>query len=316
MRASAKYLVMALVLVALSCKGQTPEQQKMVEDMENKSMEAQQQLDSVMNSAQVKIIMQQAEAMEAQGNVDREKLNIEKQEKTQKPDNSKKDFEGYIISKSNAKKFDNWSYGEADVVMAGLTRYQRDPGNKKKIGTVKADGSFEIQLPAKVTTRPGIKDDRWLGCGYFGGKGKIDYSNSNTGVMNGYISIEINGQLIGRLLMASAIELIDKWNPMLSHYHDIPGYRLEWFYASGETSASGRCVKENRYGEGKDFDITTVYELQLKPGWNLVKREFDGPRIYVDWGEGENNKHSYYKEEKLTAVTSLPKDTKWVFKAN
>ncbi|NNK17995.1 MAG: hypothetical protein HKP49_02480 [Maribacter sp.] len=56
--------------------------------------------------------------------------------------------------------------------------------------------------------------------------------------------------------------------------------------------------------------------MQLKPGWNLVKREFDGPRINIDWGEGEHNKHSYYKEEKITAVTLLPADAKWVFKAN
>lgn len=308
------YLALLFLICSVGCKGQTPEQQKMIEDMEKKGMEAQRQYDSVMNSPQVKKIMQQTEAMEAQAKIDRDKRNAEKQKNSQKSINPKKYFDKYVTSKSNTKKFANWSFGEADIVMTGLTKYQNDPGNKKKIGSVKADGSFDIQLPAKVVKHSGIKDDRWLGCGYFGGKGKIDYSNSNTGVMIGYISIEINDQLIGRLYMASDIELIDKWNPLQYHYHDIPGYRLEWFYASGETSANGRCVKENRYGEGKDFDITTVYDVQLKPGWNLVKREFNGPRIFVDWGDGENNKHSYYKEEKITVVNELPGDAKWVFR--
>ncbi|WP_297695442.1 hypothetical protein [uncultured Eudoraea sp.] len=317
MRASVKYILAALVLVALSCKGQTPEQKKMMkdmmEDMEKKGMEAQRQYDSIMNTPEMKKIAEQNKAFEAQAKIDRDKRAAERKENSEKTVSPKNDLEDYIISSGNAKKFDNWSFGEADIVMAGLTGYQNDPGNKKKIGTVKADGSFDMQLPAKIATYSTIKENRWLSCGYFGDKGNIDYSNSNTGVMIGYISIEINDQLIGRLYMATAIELIDGWNPMQYHYHDIPGYRLEWFYAGGETSANGRCVKENRYGEGRDFDITTVYDAQLKPGWNLVKREFDGPRIFVDWGDGENNKHSYYKEEKISVVNELPGDAKWVF---
>lgn len=314
MRASVKYLVTAFLLVALSCKGQSPEQQKMMEDMEKKGMEAQRQYDSVMNSPQVKKIMQQTEAMEAQAKIDRDKRNAEKQKKIQKPNNPKSDLEDYIISSSNAKKFDNWSYGEADIFMGGFAPRQTDPGYNKKIGTVKADGSFNIQLPAKVVVgKSGIIHNRWLSCGYFGDKGTINYSNSNSGARKAYISIEINDKLIGRLNMASAIELIDGWNPMMHHYHDIPGYRLEWFYVSIETSVRGQCVKEDRYGEGKDFDITTVYDVDFKPGWNLLKTAFDGERILIDWGEGEHNKHSYYKEKKITVVYAIPDDAKWVF---
>jgi hypothetical protein len=317
MRASAKYLVVAFVLVALSCKGQSPEQQKMIEDMQIKGLEAQRQLDSVMNSSQVKKIMQQAEAMEAQAKIDRDKNTAEKQEKISKPTIPKKDLEGYIISKSDVKKFDNWSYGEADIFMSGFTSRSTDPGYRKKIGSVKADGSFNIQLPANVVTgRNGIIHNRWLGCGHFGDKGKIDYSNPNTGIYKGDFGIEINDQPIGRLNMASAIELIDGWNPLQHHYHDIPGYQLSWYYVSHETSVKGRCVKENRYGEGKDFDITTVYDVDFKPGWNLLKTAFDGPRITIDWGEGEHNKHSYYKEKKITVAPSLPSNAKWIFHAN
>ncbi|MGB5205602.1 hypothetical protein [Eudoraea sp.] len=307
------YLGLLFLIISVGCKGQTPEQKKMMEEIQKNGMEAQRQYDSIVNTPQMKKIAEQTKAFEAQAKIDRDKRTAENQKKNQQPNNPKNDFNKYITSKSNIKKLANWSFGEADIVMTGLTRDQNDPGNKQKIGIVKADGSFDIQLPVKVVTHSSIKDDRWLGCGYFGGKGKIDYSNSNTGVMLGYISIEIDDQLIGRLYMASAIELIEGWNPLQYHYHDIPGYRLEWFYASEETSANGRCVKENRYGEGKDFDITTGYDVQLKPGWNLVKSEFEGPRIFVDWGDGENNKHSYYKEEKITVVNDIPDDAKWIF---
>ena len=225
------YLALLFLIFGVGCKGQTPEQQKMIEDMEKKGMEAQRQYDSVMNSPQVKKIMQQAEAMEAQAKIDRDKRTAEKQEKISKPTIPKKDFEGYIISKSNAKKIDNWSYGEADIFMSGFTSRSTDPGYNKKIGTVKADGSFNIQLPANVVVgRNGIIHNRWLRCGSFGDKGKIDYSNPNTGVKEGHIGIEINDQLIGQLFMGSSLELIDGWNPLLHHYHDIPGYRLSWYY--------------------------------------------------------------------------------------
>ncbi|MGB5666493.1 MAG: hypothetical protein WBM53_06580 [Maribacter sp.] len=307
------YLAMLFLIFGVGCKGQTQEQQKMMEDMQTKGLDAQQQLDSVMNSAQVKKIMQQAEAMEAQGNIDREKRNIEKQEKAQKSDNSKNQLEGYIISRSNVGKLNDWMCGEADIVMITTGRIN---AIKHNLGTISSEGVFDIQLPAKVETGNTIKENRFLGCGYFGGKGTINYSNSNVGVVRAFIQIEKNNKPIGRLFMASAIELIDKWNPLQHAYHDIPGYRLEWYYANGETSAIGRCIKENRYGEGKDFDLTKVYDLQLKQGWNLVKTTYNGERILVDWGEGEHNKHSYYKEEKFTAVSSLTEDSRWVFKAN
>ena len=201
-------------------------------------------------------------------------------------------------------------------MMGGFATRQTDPGYNKKIGTVKADGSFSLQLPANVVTgKNGIVNNRWLRCGSFGDEGKIEYSNTSTGVKVGYIHIKINDNLVGLLSIASSVELIEGWNPLQYHYHDVPGYRLEWFYVNGETSVKGRCVKEERYGEGKDFDITKVFDMQLKPGWNLVKREYNSPRITIDWGEGEHNKHSYYKEEKITVAPSMPSNAKWVFRA-
>lgn len=312
MRASVKYLVTAFLLVALSCKGQSPEQQKMMEDMEKKGMEAQRQYDSVMNSPQVKKIMQQTEAMEAQAKIDRDKRNAEKQKKIQKPNNPKSDLEDYIISSSNTKKFDNWIYGEAKIVL--VTWGPSSMVVKHNLGTISSEGSFDIQLPEMIYTKANTtKKNRWLSCGYFGDKGTINYSNSNSGTVMPSIQIEKNDKLIGRLNIASAFELIDGWNPMLHAYHDIPGYRLEWYYVNGETSAKGQCIQENRHGDGKDFDLTKEYDLYLKQGWNLVKTAYYGERILIDWGEGQHNKHSYYKEEKITVVNTIPDDAKWVF---
>ena len=126
------YLTAIFLVFSMACKGQTPEQQKMIEDMEKKGLEAQRQYDSVMNSPQVKKIMQQTEAMEAQAKIDRDKKTAEKQEKISKPNNPKKDYDEYVISKSNTKKFDNWSYGEADIIMGGFALRSTDVGYKKK----------------------------------------------------------------------------------------------------------------------------------------------------------------------------------------
>ncbi len=307
------YLATIFLVCSMACKGQTPEQQKMMEDMEKKGMEAQRQYDSVMNSPQVKKIMEQTEAMEAQAKIDRDKRNAEKQEKISKPTIPKKDYEGYIISKSNAKKFDNWSYGEADIIMAGFTSRSTDPGYKKKIGSVNTDGSFEIKLPEKVSTRGTISEYRSIGLGYFWDKGDTDYVNPGTGLFSALISIKQNDVNLGSLFIASAIELLDEWT-RASDYHGIPGYRLEWYYSQGEASATANHTIERR--QGKDYDIARVLNVHFKPGWNLVKISFDGPRITIDWGEGEHNKHSYYKEEKVTVVPSLPDNAKWLFHVN
>ena len=86
-------------------------------------------------------------------------------------------------------------------MMGGFANRQTDPGYNKKIGTVKADGSFSLQLPAKVVTgKNGIVNNRWLSCGYFGDKGKIDYSNTKYRGYGWVHSVsEINDKLIGRL---------------------------------------------------------------------------------------------------------------------
>lgn len=303
------YLALLFLIFSVGCKGQTPEQEKMMEDMGKKGLEAQRQLDSVMNSSQVKKTIQLAEAMEAQAKIDRDNKTDEKQEKNQKPNIPKKNYDEYVVSKSNAKKFDNWSYGEADIFMIGFTSRSTDPGNSKKIGTINADGSFEIKLPEKISPRGTISESRFIGCNY-GGKGDTDYVNPGTGLFPASILIKQNDVNIGSLNMASAIELWDEWT-LMSDYHSIPGYRLEWYYSQGEASATANCVIERR--QGKDYDLARVVNAHFKPGWNFVKTSFEGERIFIDWGEGEHNKHSYYKEEKITVVPSLPGNAKWIF---
>lgn len=63
------------------------------------------------------------------------------------------------------------------------------------------------------------------------------------------------------------------------------------------------------------MDLTKMYDAYLKPDWNLEKTEFNGPRITIDWGKGKNNKHSYYKEEKITVASLLPSNARWLFHA-
>ena len=167
------YFALIFLTLSIACKGQTPEQQKMIDDMEKKGMEAQRQYDSIMNTAQVKKIMQETEAMEAQAKLDRDKRNSGKEKNSQKPNNPKSDLGGYIITGGDAKKFVNWPYGESSIFIICLTSRSTDPGNSKKIGTINADGSFDIQFPEKIATRGKISDSRFIGCGYFGGKGDI-----------------------------------------------------------------------------------------------------------------------------------------------
>ena len=319
-----KNLIHLIILGILLClyipiMAQTPEQKKqteelqkqaeqMMKDMEKKQAEAQRQYDSIMNTPEMKEAAAKNKKFAEQ--VAKDKKDKENQKKTSKTsvDSSKK----FLISKGTGTKFENWTYGEAEVVLIGLTRYPNSPGFSKTIGVVKSNGSFTFDLPENASThKTTVTDARWVNC-RTGTKTNQKWSNPAAGYLRPAIRIMKNGEELGKVFLASSNALIDGWTTA-SIYHDVPGHRMALVYVSAPSNTEAVCKNENRYGEGRDFDLYTKVDIQFKKGWNLVKTTFEGERIFVDWGEGDNNKHNYFKDEKITAVQDLSADTKWLF---
>lgn len=296
-----------LITVIAFCLGfigisQTPEQQKMME-------QAQRQYDSIMNTPQMKKQMEDAEKMSRQFETTNARKKSAKKEISQnvtKPSNK----DNHLLSASSKMKFDNWKNGDAEIFLLTAGRYSEQ--TYTKIGAIGANGYFDFTLPEKMTTYFTIDSDRFLNCR---NNNKTTWTRSQTRYSTGNLIIKKGDQNLGTIFLTSSRDII-KGQTLASDYHGRPGYWLMLYYLDGETSAKTNCIIQRRYGEGKDYDLTKNFNLQLKPGWNMVKFEYTGPRIDIDWGEGEHNKHSYFKEEKIYVVPELPSDIRWFFNSS
>ena len=204
----------------------------------------------------------------------------------------------YKITKSTIKKFDNWEHDMADIFLVTIAYNSRN--NKEyKIGTIQANGSFNLSMPESAN--PDKEINIYFGCvnGYSGAK--TIYTNPLAKIIRTYISIKKNGKQIGMLNMATSKEQIAE-NSLMDDYYGIPGYTLQWWYANKETSAKASCSK-NKIGAAK---INNVYDINFKQGWNLVKTEFLGERV-------KGNGRSYYKIQKHTVIPTLSDNIRWVF---
>lgn len=306
-----------LVCLAIPVRAQTPEQKKQAEEMQKNAEkmmeEAQRKYDSIKNTQQMKDAAAQNKRFAEQVAKEKKAKAKENKASANSDDSSKK----FLISKGTGTKFENWTYGEAEVVLVGLSRYSnsQDPGNTKIIGVVKSDGSFTFDLPEKASThKTTVADARWVNC-LSGTTTNQKWTNPSAGMLNPSVRIMKNGEELGNIRWASSNAVIDGWSTA-SDYHDIPGHRMDLVYVSAPSNTEAVCKIERGRSSGKDFDLYKKINVQFKKGWNLVKTTFEGERIFVDWGEGENNKHNYFKDEKITAVQDLSSDTKWLFYPN
>ncbi|WP_297690795.1 hypothetical protein [uncultured Eudoraea sp.] len=234
----------------------------------------------------------------------------QKKSPTTSEDYSKK----YLISKGTGTKFENWTYGEAEVVLVGMTRYPNSPGYTKKIGVVESNGRFTFDLPEKASThKTTVADARWVNC-MTGTTTNQKWTNPSAGYLRPDIRIMKNGEELGNVWLSSSNDIIDGWTTA-NDYYGIPGHRMQLVYVSAPSNTEAVCTIERGRSSGKDFDLYKKINVQFKKGWNLVKTTFEGERIPINWGGGSGIQ-SYYKDEKITAVQDLSSDTKWLFYPN
>lgn len=304
-------IISLLILGSLNLSAQTPEQQKQAEEMQKnakKMMEKmQRQYDSMMNTQEMKEGEVKIKEFQDQLAKEQKAKANQKKSPTTSEDYSKK----YLISNGTKTKFENWTYGEAEMVLVGMARSRHSSGNTIKIGTIRADGNFNFELPEDPNTFGTVGGARWINCSP-GIKTDQKWTNPAAGYLNPTMQIVKNGEYLGLITWATAIAVIEGWTT-ISDYHGIPGHRMDLVYVSAPSKSEAVCKIERRYGNGKDFDLYKNINVEFKKGWNLVKTTFEGERIFIDWGEGEHNKHNYFKDENITAVQDLSQDTRWLF---
>lgn len=222
-------------------------------------------------------------------------------------------WENTIASTNN--KFKDWSGGEADITMG----YKGPSLNTFKIGTIKSDGNIVINLPNSVTTKISLK--RHLGPqGFFNdiyGISQVNFNNENAGfITNTSLLIIRNGKHIGNLTIGNSVRVTHNLNNQSSVTSGDEGYILYWAYAN---DSCGITLNQNWKGEvrkdgtnSQEVETHVSYNLNLKPGWNLIKTEVIG-KYKLDHERGLDV--SWFKNHKHTIISNIPNNAIYYYRA-
>lgn len=308
-----------LILMALSCNGQTPEQKKQMEEAEKQAAEAQKQVEEVMkNNPELKKMMEQMKAMEERQEAEKKKKRAaEKKENAKKTAKHKEDFywQGKVASNTNGK-FSKWKHGAVDIAIYDGNgkmdaNMQYIDKNYIILGNISSNGQVTINLP-KTIKAPYPINKSLIREMHSLSNDDVSFSNPNTPFRNPGFTLSIikNFKKLGSLFIGNSERVTyNLAAPCCLHYGD-EGYRLYWVYIKDACSAKFDKIYKNKkiwHGEAeKIVDQRITYDLDFKPGWNLIKSEVIG-HYNVD-------NRTIFKSKKHTVVPSLPADAKYYFK--
>ncbi|MGB5507768.1 hypothetical protein [Robiginitalea sp.] len=110
----------------------------------------------------------------------------------------------------------------------------------------------------------------------------------------------------GLLIPASSKDFAEGYSKLGAYEHQT-GYAVDWYYVDKPGVAKGDCSMESYPVNGDQmYTRNTSYNLDLKPGWNLIKYEIS--EIFTDEG-GKR----YPVQESYTSILELPSDMQFVF---
>lgn len=304
-------ITLLLVLGIVYSEAQTPEQQKQID-------EAMRMQDSLMNSPQMKAMMQQLQQMkdmqdkqQAEKKVSSSKVKTDKlaQKKTSSDDWF---WENTIASTNN--KFTDWKGGTADIAIAfkgsGLKVFN--------IGSIKEDGSIVFNLPDNFETQLSL--ERQIGPqGLFFdiyNRSSVNFTNKDTGfITNTSLMVMRNGKQIGNLTIGDSVRVTLNLVSQSGVDSGDEGYLLYWAYAQYNCALNGNQVWQGdvRKDGTNTIEVETNvnYNLNFKPGWNLVKTEVIG-NYKLEHERGLDV--SWFKNHKHTIISNMPNDAKYFFR--
>ncbi|MBT8185674.1 MAG: hypothetical protein KJN76_12590 [Eudoraea sp.] len=280
-----------------------------------KALEMQEQM---MNSPQMKAMMDQISQMEEQQKAEekmreatRENANAKKAEK------NNEDFYWRNTVASNTKgKFPNWSWGAVDIAIYDGDGKMDSYGeyiDKKYviIGNISSDGQVTFNFPENITT-PNPINKSLIPQMHSVTNNEVVFSNPDTPFRQpGFIlSIIKNNDSLGSLFIGNSEKTTyNLAAPCCLSYGD-EGYRLYWVYVKEACSANlKKEFKQNKvlYGESERIvDQSIIYDMNFKPGWNLIKTEVRGNYMVGN--------RTFFKDKIHTVVPGLPEDARYYFK--
>ena len=315
MRAPQLLTLMLTVFFVSNGLAQTQEQEKMMEEMEKNMAEGMRMRDSLMNTPDMKNLMGQIQGQEKNNNAEREKENALKQEQESKiAKNRLEDFYWRnTIASDNKGKFSNWSMGAADF---GIVAYPLKDGTGAykfiKMGSITADGKIAYDLPKSIKAPEAMRGSNNLFIAANMIAEDFEIKGGDTGFIAAYLMAVVrDNKQIGSIKMGNNIRVAyNLAAPCCNNYGD-EGFRTFWAYAVANCGVTGmkNFKYTAMYGElDKSIDRSTSYNLDFKPGWNLIMTESQGYEMLGN--------RKYAKVRKYTLVPTVPTYTKYFFKSS
>lgn len=297
----------------------TPEQQKEIEAAQKKAME------DAMNHPAMKDAMEKMAKMRAQQ--EKEGVADGKAAEKEAAESSAKHLEEFYwrnkIASNTSEKFANWKWGAVDIgFYDGDDRRPNPDGTLKDskyviVGSINGTGLVTLNFPANLSDINHIHPiDKSL-IPEMGDMGNSDvtFSKPETSFRRaGFALFVLKGtKELGILYTGNSERTTENLaSPAFNNYGD-EGYLLYWVYV--REACSAKAIKKRKYQyylakdveeqDLKQVDQTIVYDLNFKPGWNMIKSEVIG--------NYEINGRARFKTKKSTVVSSMPGDARYYF---
>nr|WP_297785563.1 hypothetical protein [uncultured Allomuricauda sp.] len=222
---------------------------------------------------------------------------------------AQQDFEGTIT---------DWNAGTGDIITGMM--------QPKVIGSVDDSGNFKIPLHPnflddvkKEIEEENKKDndgwtaslmtvDKLFSC--FGDSLMVENGNqpiSKLSQMGAFMLVNMSEKKrLGYFLAVNSAEFAESLMNIGSYTYT-PGYYVDWYFVDEQGSVKGNCTQEAyALNQEEVYEKNTIYNLEFKEGWNVVKYEIK--KVFKD-----KDGKTYPQEIEYTTLPEIPKNITYSF---
>jgi hypothetical protein len=300
-------IVFLFMFIGLTSCGQTPEEQKMIDEIKRKQ-------DSMMNTPEMKEMKKNMKEQEKL--YEAEKYKNKKEDKSDKKNNAANDWYWKNTIASENDRLNGWENGEADIMMV----YRMNAGQQKlktlKIGTINNDGDILVDLPENVQTQSELEERQNILFYDIQDQKSLNYTNGKAGIFaNASLFVMKGEQQIGTLTLGNSERVTLNLVNQSALYSGDEGYLLYWAYVTEDCAI---VANEDWSGDVRRDGTNTInvstnvsYKLNFKKGWNLVKTEVIGN---YPLKHERGIEMSWFKNHKHSIISSEPTDSRYYFR--
>jgi hypothetical protein len=194
------------------------------------------------------------------------------------------------------------------------------------MGSVETDGTFSIPLKEDYLTQVKMHMEENNKGSSADWRSSLTRLNQAFGCSSGSLEIENGDQPVTGIstmgmfalgsmeeeklygyVIATSSDAFAKSIMNLMNYQFEPGYFVDWHYVEEAATIKGSCSLESyTLNQEELYGITQEYDLEFKPGWNVV--QYEVREVFRD-----RDGKTYPSNERYSTLDKPPSDMKYVF---